>query len=284
VTFLGRRIAIAALGLTPALALAGHSDDWRDWTYSDKETIQKSFNVSQSSEAKKLLVDNLWGSIHVNGSSGSEIRVTIHKEIRGRTQSAVDEAKREAKLDISQQGNYVRFYDDSPWRHNDRGQEYYGFRVNYDYDVEVPAGTELNIKGFNDKIVIKGTSGDFNIHGFNGGVEMDDVTGSGDVQTFNGPLSVRFRRNPEHATHMKTFNGQIDAYFQPDFNADLHFKTFHGPVYSDFDVSSLPTVVTAGHNLSTKVYGGANGGARAGKGGAALSFETFNGSILLHTK
>ena len=64
------------LGLAPVLALASHWDDWRDWPYSDKETIQKTFDVSHSSEAKRLLVDNKRGYIHVNGYSGSEIRVT----------------------------------------------------------------------------------------------------------------------------------------------------------------------------------------------------------------
>jgi hypothetical protein len=280
-----KQVAIVALGLVPALALASRWDDWRDWPYSDKETIQKSFNVSNSGEARRLLVDNQRGYIHVNGYSGSEIRVTIHKEVRGRTQSALEEGKREAKLDISQQGNYVRFYDDGPWRHRDRGDDYYGYRANYDYDVEVPAGTELNIKGFNDKIEVKGTDGPFDIHGFNGGIDMQDIGGSGTVQTFNGGMKVAFKRNPEHDSTFKTFNGSIDAYFQPDFNADLHFKTFHGGVFSDFDVAPLPATVAAGQNFNAKFVYRSNGGgsARVGKGGPALHFEGFNGSIRLHT-
>jgi hypothetical protein len=281
-----KQIAIATLGLAPVLALASHWDDWRDWRYSEKETIQKSFDVSHSSEAKRLLVDNQHGYIHINGYNGSEIRVTIHKEVRGRTQSALDEGKREARLDISQQGNYVRFYDDGPWRHRDRGDDYYGYLANYDYDVEVPAATELNIKGFNDKIEVKATDGPFDIHGFNGGIDMQDISGSGTVQTFNGEMKVAFRRNPEHDSTFKTFNGSIDAYFRPDFNADLHFKTFHGGVFSDFDVAPLPTTIAAGQNLNTKfVYRSTSGGgARVGKGGPVLHFEGFNGSIRLHTK
>lgn len=281
-----KQIAIAMLGLAPVLALASHWDDWRDWRYSEKETIQKSFDLSHSSEAKRLLVDNQRGYIHVSGYTGSEIRVTIHKEVRGRTQSALDEGKREARLDISQQGNYVRFYDDGPWRHRDRGDDYYGYRANYDYDVEVPAGTELNIKGFNDMIEVKATDGPFDIHGFNGGIDMQDISGSGTVQTFNGGMKVTFRRNPEHDSTFKTFNGSIDAYFQPDFNADLHFKTFHGGVFSDFDVAPLPATIAAGQNLNSKfVYrSNSGGGARVGKGGPALHFEGFNGSIRLHTK
>ena len=60
----------------------------------------------------------------------------------------------------------------------------------------------------------------------------------------------------------------------------------HGGVYSDFDVAPLPVTVTAGRNLAAKsVYRSESGGAaRVGKGGPALHFEGFNGSIRLHTK
>lgn len=286
-----KRIAILSVALLPALSLASRYDNWRDWQYKDTETIRKSFNVSTSSEPKKLLVDNMHGIIHVNGSSGSEIRVTVHRETRGRSTSAVEEGKREVKLDISQQGNYVRIYEDGPWRtshgSNYRGDEYYGYRVNFDYDIEVPSETELNLKGFNDKIEVKGTTGDFDIHGFNGGVDMEDITGSGWVETFNGGMKVAFRKNPERDSTFKTFNGSVDVFFQPDFNADLHFKTFHGGVYSDFDVAPLPVTVAAGQNLNGRfVYRSGNGGgsARVGKGGPSLTFNGFNGSIRLHSK
>lgn len=286
-TRISKQLAIAVLGLAPAAALASHWDDWRDWTYSDKETIQKSFDLSGSSEARRLLIDNMRGYIHVNGTGGNQLRVTIHKEVRARTHSALDEGKRDARLDISQQGNYVRFYDDGPWRNHDRGDDYYGYRAIYDYDVELPRGAELDLHAFNDKIEVKGTEGRFEIHSFNGGVEMSDIAGSGSVQTFNGAIKTAFRTNPDRESSFKTFNGGIDVYFQPDFNADLHFKTFRGGVFSDFDVAPLPVTVPAGRNLNARfVYhaNGGNGAARVGKGGPALDFNTFNGSIRLHTK
>jgi hypothetical protein len=284
-----KRIVFLSLALS-ALSLAGGHDDWRDWQYKDTETIQKSFNVSAASDPKKLFVDNMHGVIHVNGASGSEIRVTVHRETRGRSTSAVQEAKRDVKLDISQQGNYVRFVDDGPWRtshgNNYRGDDYYGYRVNFEYEIEVPSGTELELKGFNDRIEVKGTTGNFDIHGFNGPISMEDITGSGWVETFNGGMKVAFRKNPDHDSTFKTFNGSVDVYFQPDFNADLHFKTFHGGVYSDFEVTPLPMTVAAGQNLNGKfVYRNDGGGAaRAGKGGPSLSFSGFNGAIRLHSK
>ena len=65
------------------------------------------------------------------------------------------EAKRDVKLDMSQQGNFVRLYVDGPFRSNNgvnyRGDNYYGYRVVFDYDIQVPVGTELVLKTINQR-------------------------------------------------------------------------------------------------------------------------------------
>jgi hypothetical protein len=286
------RLAISSLLLFTAAAFASpRDDDWRDWPYSDQETIQKTFNLS-GAEPKRLLVDTLSGYIHVNGYSGSEVRVTVHRETRGYSNAALAEARREVTLDMSQQGNYVRLYEDGPFRNHDggtnwRGDRYYGYHVNYDIDMEVPAATELDLHGFNNGVVqVRETSGPFNVRSFNGGIDMQDIAGYGHVQTFNGSMKVAFRQNPDRDCSFKTFNGEVDVYFQPNVNADLHFKTFHGGVFSDFDVAPLPTKIGAGQNLNARFIYRSNGGGsgRAGQGGPNLSFEGFNGSIRLQSK
>jgi hypothetical protein len=283
----------AALALTCAVGFCqsrnGRHEDWRNWDYKDSQTIEKSFDVSKGSDAKKLLVDEMNGYIHVTGGSGSQIKVTLHKETRGRSQAAVDEGKRLVDLEMTQQSNYVRLSETAPWRgsngnNNYRGDDWYGYHVALNVDVEVPAGTQLDLHSFNDGVEVKGTSGDYNVHAFNGPIIMDDVSGSGEVQSFNGAVTVSYRQNPQKDTRYKTFNGELNIKFQQDFNADLHFKTFHGDIFSDFDVQPLPTTV------SGKLTGGryllrSNGGSgRVGKGGPTLSFDAFNGRISLRTK
>ena len=63
------------------------------------------------------------------------------------------EAKRDVKLDMSQQGNFVRLYVDGPFRSgngvNYRGDDYYGYRVVVDFDVQVPYDTEVVLKTIN---------------------------------------------------------------------------------------------------------------------------------------
>ncbi len=284
-----KRLIALALVVFPALAF-DHDD--RDWKHEEQETIRRSFPVSGTSGARKLLVDNFTGYVHVTGASGSEVQVTIQKHIRAESTEAVAEAKREVKLDISQQGNFVRLYVDGPWRssngnNNHRGDRYYGYSVEFDYDIQVPPDTELVLKTFNrGNIEVKGTAGDFDVHNFNGGIDMQEIGGSGSVDTFNGPVKVAFARNPARAATFKTFNGSIDVYLQPGLDADLQFKTFHGGVYSDFDVTTLPSVVSGEIESGRFVYRSSDHAmkVRAGKGGTALSFDTFNGSIRLHSK
>ena len=282
------RIA-ALLLLTAAPLLAAKHDD-RTWKLDEKESIRRSFDPSGSSPYK-LLVDNVHGFVHVTGYSVSKIEVAIEKLIYADTSEAVAAAKRDVKMDLSQQGNFVRCYEVGPFRNGNgtsyRGDDYYGYRVVFNFEVQVPFATELSLKTINHgDIEVKKTTGDYEIHGLNGSIQMEEIAGSGAVNTLNGAVKVTYARNPSKPTTFKTLNGTVDVYFQKDFNADLHFKKLNGGIYTDFDVTSLPTV-SGGSTENGKFIYRSNGGkmsARAGKGGPELSFETLNGSIRLHSK
>jgi hypothetical protein len=281
--------ALIVFASLPLLA-ADWRDD-RDWKLNQQETIRRSFDLPGASDPKKLLVDNISGSIHVTGYAGSQVQAVVEQHIHADSNEAMAEARRDIKLDISQQGNFVRLYEDGPFRSNNgvnyRGDNYYGYRVDFDYEIQVPYDTELILKTINHgDIVVKKTTGDYEIHGLNGGIDMDDLSGSGKVHTLNGKVKVTFSRNPVHNTEFKTLNGTVDVYFQPGLNADLHFKKLNGGIYTDFDVTALPATASGGDSRNGKfiyrsdrmVMG------RAGKGGPELSFETLNGSIRLHSK
>ena len=156
------------------LAANGWDDDHR-WKVDEKETIRRTFDAAVGSGGRKLLVDNIHGFIHVTGTSGSQVQVSIEKHIYADSNEAMAEAKRDVKMDMSQQGNFVRLYEDGPFRSangtNYRGDNYYGYRVVFDFEVQVPYDTELVLKGVNHgDIQVKKTTGDYDIHGLNGGI------------------------------------------------------------------------------------------------------------------
>ena len=71
---------------------------------------------------------------------------------------------------------------------------------------------------------------------------MNNIAGSGSADALNGGTSVRFRENPKASSFFKSFNGKLEVAFQPTLSADLRIKTFNGHAYTDFEVTSLPTV------------------------------------------
>jgi hypothetical protein len=284
-----RLAAVLTLVCLPALA----QRHWRDsWRYEDKEDIRRSFPAS-GSDPHKLLVDNITGYVHVTGYAGSEIQVSVAKHIGARSTSALEDAKREVKLDMSQQGNFVRLYVDGPFRNRDgrgtnyRGDDYYGYEVAYDYEIQVPFATELDLKTINGgEIEVKKTTGDFEIHGLNGGIDMQEIAGSGVVNTLNGPVKVGFTKNPSKPSQFHSLNGNVDIYFQPGLNADLTFHTLNGGIYADFDVVTRPSPGTTSNADGRYIYrlDRSHMEARTGQGGPELKFDTLNGSIRLHSK
>ena len=122
------------------------------------------------------------------------------------------------KLDIQQVGDSVKLYEDGPFRGsngmNYRGDNYYGYHVNYDYEIRVPRATMVDLKTINDgDIQVKGTSGDFAVHGLNGGIDMDGVSGSGVVAyaQLPGKLRVSFAKNPQRDCdfHLERRHGRL---------------------------------------------------------------------------
>ena len=285
-------LVLSLIFLLPALSLAQRHRDQRSWTVQDDEKIDRSFSFT-GGDPHKLLVDNISGFVHVTGSSGAQVQVSVAKHIGADSSAALTEAKRDVKLDFSQQGNFVRLYVDGPFRNtngngvNYRGDDYYGYRVTFDYEIQVPFDTELVLKSINDgDIVVKKTTGDFTVNGLNGGIEMEEVAGSGSVRTLNGPVKVAFTRNPAKASEFHSLNGNVDIYFQPTLNADLSFHTLNGGIYTDFDVVTRPAAGSS-QNIDGKFLYRVDRrsmSARTGSGGPELKFDTLNGSIRLHSK
>jgi hypothetical protein len=263
--------------LTISLAPLVAHDHNGHWLVEDQETIHHSY---AGGAGHKLVVENFAGAIHVTGG-GSQIEVTLVRHNRADSAAKLAEAKRDVKLEITEETGEVKLHQDyhqvSPHGDDD------SYRVEFDYDIQVPAGTALALHNFNSEIAVKGTSGDFNLHSFNGHIELDDVTGAGNVHTFNGPVKVAFRRNPERDLSVKTFNGPVDVYLQPGLNAELSYKTFNGGVFSDFEVAPMAAESSAERNGAKYVYhSGRSGSGRIGQGGPKLEFEGFNGPIRLH--
>ncbi len=274
-----KRAMILSLLILPGL-LARSDDDWR---VEDHETIHKTFKVAAGENVSKLITDQMNGFIHVTGGTGSEIQVTVEKRMRAESQSDLDNARKEVKLDMTQEGNSVKLYEDNPNRHDGSWRRHYN--VTFECEIQVPSGATLDLLTMNGAIEVKNSTGDYKVKTMNGKVEMDEIGGNGTLETMNGGVHVAFTRNPTKDSSFHTMNGSVDLYFHSDPDADFNLETMHGGVYADFDVTTLPTTVKGEISGSRFVYR-ANGKmkVRAGKGGPQISLHTMNGAIRLHSK
>ncbi|MFN7993862.1 MAG: hypothetical protein U0Q18_09690 [Bryobacteraceae bacterium] len=248
------------------------------------ETTQRAFTLSGSAP-RKVIVDNITGSIQVTGQAGNEIHMVARRHVRADSAERAEEARRDVKIDISQTANTVRLFVDTPSRCRDGGVHMHGspgYEVRYDFELQVPRDTAVDLKNINDgEIKVANVAGDYKVENINGGIEMDEVAGSGRVYALNGKVKVLFRSNPREKSSFGSLNGEVRVTFEPDFSADLRFKTFNGGVYTDFPVSYLPTPASAGERHGAKFVYKSNewSSVRVGHGGPELSFDAFNGNI-----
>jgi hypothetical protein len=273
------RYRLSVLFCLPAAALLLLAAD-----VEQNETIQKSFPLAGAAP-RKVIVDNVNGSIQVSGNSGNEVRLVARKRLRADSPDKAEQARREVTLDITQEANTVRFYVDGPFRCRDGGVHMHGrpgYDVKYDFELQVPRDTAAELKTINDgQIRLDNVTGDYLVDNINGGIEMNEVAGSGKVYALNGRVKVLFSQNPRAASSFGSLNGEVRVTFQPDLSADLRFKTFNGGVFTDFPVSYLPTPASSGERHGARFVYKSNewSAARVGHGGPELTFDAFNGNI-----
>ncbi len=253
----------------------------------DKVTVPLS-NPSQPATLKAHLIS---GSITVTAGTGSQI--VIESQEGSGDRDRVRRRDREAAV--------------PPGMHRiDAGGR--GFSVEEDHNVvtvipdlggqntnlviQVPMNTSVELKTVNGgHIEVTGISGDLDVENVNGPVTLTNVSGSVSAHTVNGSLTVGLDRvTPDKPMSFSSLNGKVDVTLPADAKARLRIKTTNGAVYSDFDVKMEPDtskpVIEDGRGQGGKyrirmdrgVYGSINGG------GPEYSFQTMNGSILIHKK
>jgi len=272
------------------LALLGIFLLAHDFGVQEKEEIQKTLKFQDPSKPKEVLVDNVFGSIKVEGTSGQEVLLLAHKTIKARTNEKIQKAKEEVRLDISEEGNTVEIYVDGPFRcHNQWGDGINwrdpGYEAQFDFELKVPHQTNLTLKTVNcGDITVKNIEGEFEVKNVNGKIEMAEIAGSGEAHTINGKVKVIFSQNPKTSCSFKTINGELELFFPETPSADFRLKTFNGDAFSDFPFSYLPKTAAVSSRHEGKFIYKTDGffGVRIGKGGPEIKLDTMNGNIFLN--
>jgi hypothetical protein len=255
------------------------------------EDIQKTLSFSQPSGAKEVRVDNIFGTIKVEGYSGRDVQLKVHKTVKARNQERYEKALEEVTLDITEDNNVIDLYVNGPFRCEDKRSVYWKkdprYRVQYDFELMVPYESGIQLKTVTEgDITVSDVKGDFEVHNVNGKILMQEMSGSGTAHTVNGEVKVTFTQNPNSDCSFKTMNGDLDIYFKDNLSADFRLKTFNGDILSDFPVTYLPFEPGKGEHKDGKFVFKSSRffGVRTGKGGPNVKLDAFNGDILINKK
>jgi len=258
-----------------------------------EQDIDKELRFGDTDGERLVIVDNLFGSIDVKGYDGDVVRVKIRKSIEARSEQKAAEAEEEVTLEIYEDDGVIELYVDGPFRDRERGgfnwrgSEREGYKVIFDFTLEVPKGCAVELTTVDEgDITVRSVEGNFEVHNVNGGIEMEGLSGAGEAFTVNGKLSAEYDKNPGGNCSFGTINGDVRLYFQSDLSADFYMKTMNGDAFTDFEVSSLPTRTKTSNSKNGKqVYKvGHMSGVRAGKGGPEIELNTLNGDMFILSK
>ncbi len=290
-------IAVALVVLASSAATAQRTrDDDRDWKAYKTENIRHTLSFADPAKPGEIVVDNVFGSIAVEGHSGPEVILEAKKVVYARDEDRARRAEEEVKLDIAAKGATIEIYVDGPFRESDREdgerggirvRRDSGYRVHYAFTLKVPLKSDLVLSNVTDgDIEVRNVEGAFDVRNVNGRVRLVDVSGSGDARTVSGGVTVAFKRHPDGACLFKTVSGDVEVDFPGRPSADFRIKTMHGEVYSDFDVTYLPKAPPVREERSGPEgrYAYRSDGAygvRVGPGGPEIRLETLAGDILI---
>jgi hypothetical protein len=232
---------------------------------------------------KTVVVDNVIGSIDVEGVAGTTVDVeATRKEERSSARNA------EVKLDMRQEGDKLILLVDGPFRCkcgdgsiHMRGDD--DLHVRYDFKLRVPRDARVELKTVTSgDVKARNLAGDFKVRNVNGAIDMTGISGSGEAHTVNGKVNVAFDRKPTAPCSFKSVNGKLTISGPADFGGDARIKTLNGGIYTDYDVTSLPVPGASGERHGTKwVYRSNAANVRLGSGGPEMKFETLNGDVIV---
>jgi hypothetical protein len=258
-----------------------------------KEHISKQFTLQKSAAESLVGIYNVFGSIKVEGYSGSQVLIEIDKTISAKNNEELEDGKKEFKLEFEQKPDSLLCYISEPYNTRPHTYRYHEdwhhdirYTVKLEFTVKVPFNVNLNVSTVNNgNIDVKDVYGALHVNNVNGGITIANAKGTTNAHTINGPLTVNYLAVPPDASSYYTLNGKLEVTYPPSLAADLEFKSMNGQFYTDFEntqVMPSRVVKTQQKEGSGTTYKlSQHPDVRVGAGGKTFKFETLNGNIYI---
>ena len=269
------------------------------------ETITKELQFERASSDNILVVDNVYGSIAVEGYNGNTIKVEVTKTIFADTKEDLQKGKEEIGVKSDKKDDAVYVYLDSPYsrfdletgnfehhefnfsrRRNYKHRKKRMYRYRLDFKIKIPKNISIDVKAVNNgNITVENIHGKLLIvHNINGAIDMKNVSGKTDVNALNKDINITYSENPKEESFYNSLNGDINIKFKEGLDASISYKTMNGSFYTNFDVTkTTPKIKKTSEkkNKGTKYKINSNRHFKIGEGNVALHFDQLNGDAIV---
>lgn len=260
-----------------------------------KETIKKELAYKTGSNDRVLEVQNLNGSITVEGYDGDIVLLEVEKTISAKNTKDLELGKKEIGVNVIQGGNKIVVYPQVPNMEYRDGRftnikcdqwKELAYEHNLDFKVKMPKNSKLEVGAINQGgVSVKNTRGSFiEARNINGGIQLDDITGQTEVHCINGEVVISYAENPTGSSTYYALNGDINITYQKNLSADIAFKSMNGELFTDFDIAeqyARTSKDSSGKGNKAKYRYESKPVVRIGQGGMDFDFETLNGDVIL---
>lgn len=259
------------------------------------ETLSETAQFPTASADNLLVVQNVYGSIEVEGYNGSEVQITAEKTIKSKNNRILEQGKSEVGMKVAQKDGVMYVYLDTPYstfdietgrfNHSDSWQ-----RVRYSYTlnfkIKVPRNTSIDLRAVNNgEIRVKNIDAkELSANNINGAITFENVAGQTFVNALNKDISISYTKNPTADSVYKSLNGDINLTMQNGLNADVSFKTLNGDIYTNLETTDKPRTTKMKlekGKRGTKYKMNSNTEFIIGNGGVGLDFDLLNGSVTI---
>jgi len=267
---------LAYLGASLLLAASVQAAD-----VTEQNSWQRAYPVTTGSP--KLFVRNVFGNVTVRTGNIREIVVAVNERRSAPTRAELDESKKRLQLHTEATSEGASFVVEDPDRDSTRIELCRQCRVEYEFDITVPADAQVDVGTITDgRVEVTGVRGAVSARNVNGPVAVAGVAQCSQIESVNGALDVSFVRAPGNDCALKTINGDITVGLPANAGLDAMLSVTHGKLESDFDIeplTSAPKVEREERDAGFLYRIDHKAGVRLGAGGPTFTFASLNGDV-----
>jgi hypothetical protein len=231
----------------------------------------------------RLEVSNIWGSVQVRVGPPGQITASITELRSAPDRERFERSQEVLKLAVEADASGVSFLVGERSRQWQRRNGCFNCRVDYQFDIEVPPDTVVDVGTVMDgKVDIRGVAGTVKASNVNGPISVADARDCQSVNSVNGSITLDYSHAPLQDCRIETVNGDVTLLMPVDSGLDVRLDLFNGEAFSELPVSpfELPaTVERIVEDSRTRYRIQQMAGMRVGAGGPTYSIASMNGDL-----